>query len=295
MQNLKKLTLFFSIFVCNEIIAVGTISIVYAIKISEPNKIVYGKAKTGFGFTPFEQARWRRDCLNKSNAVGELLTFIHVERSIFARIDFAFARVSEVTQGVPFARIQTDDLLLTAGYVWRYPQITCSLSGLMGIPTHKDTSLEHIQFGLAHLGLGTQFYIGARYLPQRDYAIRALFRFVGFIPRRVEVESWSYILNTGQAIDVLISHYAPFGAHDFEIGYNPTFLLGIGISPQIPAVSGEKTLIRNNYFATYRYTHVSSKLINSFRVGIGFGSDVIPKLVGQKLIVTGWFVWAIAF
>lgn len=273
----------------------GTISIVYALKISEPNKIAYGKAKTGIGLTTFEQARWRSNHLNKSNAVGELVTFIHAKKPIFARIDFAFARVSEVSTGMPFARVQTDDLLLTVGYFQRLSNITYSFSGLMGIPTHKDTSLEHIQFGIAHLGLGTQFYISGRYLPQKEYAIRTLFRFVGFIPRKVKVQSLNYTLNTGQAIDFLISHYAPFGNHDFEIGYNPTFLFGIGISPEIASSASQNTLIRNNYYATYRYTHVSRKLVNSFRAGIGFGSDAIPKLVGQKLIVTGWFVWAIAW
>lgn len=273
----------------------GTISIVYALKISEPNKIAYGKAKTGIGLTPFEQARWSRNELNQSNAVGELTTFIHVERPIFARIDFAFAKVSQVSMGIPFSRIQTDDLLLTVGYFQRLRNITYAISGLMGIPTHKDTSLEHIQLGLGHLGLGTQFYLSGRYLPEREYAIRALFRFVGFIPRKVKVQSLNYTFNTGQAIDFLISHYAPFGNHDLEVGYNPTFLLGIGISPEIAAISSQNTLIRNSYYATYRYTYVSRKLVNSFRVGIGFGSDSIPKLVGQKLIVTGWFVWAIAW
>ncbi len=289
--------LYFVFFWCQLLgVSSGLISIVYVLQIAQANKSPTGELKPyGLAFTSFEQARWERTQGNKSNAVGEEFTFAYTNGNLFTRIDFAFARVSEVSNGKPFSRVQTDDLLLTAGYTWENKNVKYDVSGLIGVPTHKDTNLDHVQFGIAHLGLGVQFDFLIKYLPKNDNIIKIIFRSVGFLPRSASYQGRNYNYNIGDAIDVLLAHYASFGNHHFEVGYDATFVFGGFISPNVSSISSQITLIRNSYYAIYSYNFISDKIIQSINFGIGFSSpDILPS-AGQKLIAGGWFTWTLAF
>lgn len=309
-QKLNKLALFYCIFysfkVCG--LATGIISTVYNLRVSETTKLITEESTDPFGFefTFFEQARWANKNLqtnksDRSNAVGELATFLYVVEPVFGdswymRADFAVARVSEVSDGKSLARIQTDDFLLTAGYSWLvHSRIRLTVSGLVGIPTHKDTSLNQIQLGTGHLGLGIQLDAAIKYRTQSKCSIRTAARIVGTIPRKTTFQCWDYNFNLGEFIDIFIAHHAPFGKHCLEIGYNPTFVVAGGISPHIPSLESEFSLIRNSYYMAYEYNFDIRKVNSGIQFGLSFSSDVIPKKTGQKLIVFGWFSWGISF
>jgi len=289
-------------------ITTGIMSVVYNLKISEITELIAEKSKKPFGLdvTIFEEARWenrnvKTNFSDRSNAVGGMWSFIYIAeplwgKSWYFQMYFAVARVSEVSNRVPFSRIQTDDFLMYGGYSWPVnSMLRFTFSGLLGIPTHKDTSLIHTQFGLGHVGLGFQLDSVINYLRSSDYSIRIALRLIGTIPRRALFNCCLYNYNLGEIIDFFISHNSSFGNHSFEFGYNPSFVCGGGISPNVQSIASEINLIRNSYFIAYEYTFKLRKIENAVECGISFASDVIPKKTGQKLIVLGWLTWGIDF
>ncbi|MEX0849129.1 MAG: hypothetical protein WD055_02775 [Candidatus Dependentiae bacterium] len=54
-----------------------------------------------------------------------------------------------------FERTQTDDILFYAGRGFKLNEKSRgTISGILGVPTHKDDSLEGIQFGTGHYAIG---------------------------------------------------------------------------------------------------------------------------------------------
>jgi len=295
---------------CSELCSVptGIISVVYNLRVSETTKFITEEFTDPFGldFTFFEEARWqnRSACQKKhdtSNAVGELVTFLYVAepcrgRSWYVQADFAVARVSEKSQGQSLARIQTDDFLLTTGYSWLlHSKVRFTVSGLLGIPTHKDTSLDFIQFGTGHVALGIQFDAAVNYSTKNKCSIRMAARLIGAIPRAATYKYLTYNYNLGEIIDLFVSHHVLLGDHCFEVGYNPTFVVASGTSPAIPSLESQLDLIRNSYYMSYEYGFKLKKIDNAIECGLSFGSDVSPKRTGQKLIVFGWLTWGVSF
>jgi len=289
-------------------IPTGIISVVYNLRVSETTQLITEEFKDPFGFelTFFEEARWQNKLKSQSrsdtsNALGELASFIYIVEpcgghSCYMRGDFAFARVTERSDGKLLARHQTDDLLLTAGYSWLlHSRVRFTASGLLGIPTHKDTSLDQVQFGTGHLGFGVQFDTAVHYYQAHKCSIRLAARLIGTIPRNAQFAGFDYDYNLGEIIDLLVGHHGSFGNHCFEFGYNPTFVVASDLSPDAPKVESQLNLIRNSYYATYEYSFEIRKVNNAVEFGISFGSDVKPKRTGQRLIVFGWFTWDVSF
>jgi len=309
-KELGKVSLLFCILYCNELLSIptGIISVVYNLRVSETTKFITEEFTDPFGFnlTFFEEARWqnRLVCQKKndtSNAVGELASFLYVEkpllgRSWYLQANFAVARVSEKSDGQSLVRIQTDDLLLTAGYSWSlHSRVRFTVSGLLGIPTHKDTSLDQVQFGTGHLAFGIQFDTAFHYYQAHKCSIRLAARLIGTIPRNARFNGFDYNYNLGEVIDLLIGHHASFGHHCIEFGYNPTFVVASDLYPDAPTIESQLNLIRNSYYLAYEYSFDIKKVNNAVEFGLSFGSDVKPRRTGQKLIIFGWFTWDVSF
>ncbi len=84
----------------------------------------------------------------------------YAQKNWFIRLDFAVAhlkRRSEILSNLDQSRTQTDDLLFSGGYGFSTSERSrFSLSGLLGVPTHKPLDLPILQFGSGHVGMGVQ-------------------------------------------------------------------------------------------------------------------------------------------
>ena len=247
-------------------------------------------------FTPIQE--WKKKYNGtKQTAGGGLGTFIIDRGPWYFEVDWAAA---EVKQGT-FSRIQTDDLLCTAGYTHEFSKTNRgSISLLLGIPTHKDTIFQPIEFGINHVGLGVQFDDSWTYSQSGINYLFTAFRYIRFLPRTaincVDGEKINYDLNLGNTVDLLIANASNWGKHKLEFGYNPTFAFGATICPALPAVTHAVTGIRNAFYANYRYAFfITKQQLAGFIIGTSYGFDSIPKDVGFKRIYTVWGAFAVCF
>lgn len=302
-KTFKLLTLLIFIFTTIEIFGIptGIISVVYNLRVAETTLLLTREFKNPIGleFTLFNSARWQKRGLcqkknDKSNALGELFSLFYMKKPLgdcswYIRGDFAFARVSEVSNNQSLALVETDDFLITGGYSWLLHSIVrCTFSGLFGFPTHRDRSLERVQFGSGHLGLGIQLDAAVNYCPKK-YSVHFAARLIGTVPRNAIFLSHRYNYNVGELLDLFLAHHATVGNHCFEFGYNPKFIFASGLSPNNPRLAYRLNLIRNNFYMFYKYGFEIKSVNSASALGLSLCSDVVPK-TGQKLIV---FVWAI--
>ncbi len=232
---------------------------------------------------------------------GGLLSLYHAKKSFFIRADMAVAHVNQKTCDTKFSRTQTDDILVSGGYSFAMNERTrFTLSALLGIPTHKDTSLEGIQLGIGHVGLGGQLDGAFFYSPHMNHTIFTAIRYIRFLPRDISAcianQHLKFNFNVGNVIDLFISHASRWGRHKFEFGYNPTFIFQAHICPRLDLFTDRVNFIRSSFFANYRYGFlIHQKFPSGIAGGISYGFEHIPKDVGLKYAVTLWAGWGINF
>ncbi len=282
-----------------------SVSVVYNLRIAETTK--HYRLDSHYIYpiliadTPLGQLRHKRDGTRQSVAAN-LSNFIYSAKTFYVRADFAVARITQDKQGVHFAQTQTDDLLFSAGYTHSLQEgMIVTLSGLLGIPTHRDLSLENFQFGYGHVGLGIQADGAFEYLQNRNqkHSMRTAARVIHFFPRKTPFKNddqvHQYDFDFGNLADLFIAHHTTWGDHRFEAGYNPTFLWGTKISPRIANVVKNIPYIRSTFYGTYKYCFSLYDLPNSIALGFSEGFDHKPQKEGYKNITAFWVTWDLNF
>lgn len=283
--------------------AYGSISIVYNLRIAETSKrfvVTSMIPSPSLGtFTLFGTFREKYNG-DKQHCGGGLFTLIYAPESYFVRVDAAVGHVASNTQGVLFSRTQADDILFSAGYSPKTSEkMRVTFSGLLGIPAHKDTSLEFAQFGYGHYGLGAQMDGAIAYSKNRDYSLRFAARFIHFFPRmapalvNTSMEKFKY--GIGNLADLFIGLHFNRARHSMEVGYDGSFFFDAYICPNLDDTVEKTNYIRNNFYGTYRYRFLINKRTHIIRAGFSYGFDSRPKAYGNKHIITFWTSWSVNF
>jgi hypothetical protein len=282
----------------------AAISIVYNLRIAETTKResfnpLFSRPAIATA-TLFNQWREKYNDIFQ-NIGGGLGTINYAPTSYFyARIDFAAAHVYEKNGAVRFSRTQTDDILFSSGYTYASSERKkITLSGLLGVPTHNDTSLEHIQFGYAHYGLGAQVDGAWHYLPRLNFSFRSAARFIHFFPRRapavVNNQIMNFDFNIGNLVDLFIAHHINVGRHRFEAGYNPSFFFAATIKPFLADATRGANYIRSNFYGSYKYYFPVRNHMTAIAAACSYGFDHTPQDIGNKRVITVWASWSVNF
>lgn len=276
----------------------SSISIVYNIKIAETTKRQAfeknGEHPSTIALTPFDQYRNKYSGA-RHNYGGSMLSYIYSPETYFARVDFAFAQVN-ADHGT-FIKTETDDLVFSAGYSFTAnDRAKFTLSGLFGIPTHKDRSLIEPQFGYAHIGLGAQFdgsLIFSKHNP--DHSLRFAVRGIEFFNRKVRVDAEHFNFTFGTLVDLYLALHINSDNNRIDFGYNPTFLVAASIKPFLPDAVKQTEFKRNSFFGVYKRRFSFKKHPSAAVIALSYGFDLEPLDFGNKRIITVWGLWSIAF
>jgi len=249
--------------------------------------------------TLFDQ--WRKKGDETHEVIGgPLLSYNYLKYPFYFRVDFAFANASQEKDSIHFSRTQTDDLLFSAGYDYALSELMrFTFSGLLGIPTHKDDFLTGVQFGYAHVGLGAQIDGSFGFDFNPNQSIRTAARYIRFFPRTatqcVDGVDEKYTYNPGNLADMFVSLHNKFGLNRLEFGYNPSFLFGSTICPEIADFATKNGFIRNSFYGNYKRLFYVGDYLNALQASISYGFDIRPKFIGRKRIINIWGSWIINF
>lgn len=281
----------------------SAISMVYNLRIAEttkrqPTDDMFNKLSTPI-LTLFEQ--WRKKGPDTNEFIGGgLASYIALLHPFYLRVDFAVAHASEKSNDIFFARTQTDDLLLSAGYDFSLNALNrFTFSGLLGIPTHKDSILQGIQFGYGHAAIGGQLDGSFTFAHHENQSIRSAARYIRFVPRGtthcVENQQLHYTFNVGNLMDLFIAWHNKLGNSRLEYGYNPSFLFGAKITPNDPIFIKANNYIRNSFYGNYKYRFLIKHIANAVQVSASYGFDIHPKVIGRSQIINIWGSWIVNF
>ncbi|CDK30930.1 hypothetical protein [Candidatus Babela massiliensis] len=231
------------------------------------------------------------------NFAGGLTSLIYEFRSYFVRSDFASAHVKSKDKCKTniFSNAQTDDILFTFGHnLTKNGNNTITLAGLLGIPTHKVFILQHADFGYGQVGTGLQF--DGEYELDSIQAVTYGLRYIYFIPRKAQdLYKHSYIFTIGHMTDLLLAYKAHWTKHGLEFGYTARFQLGGRITPHFDNIIKKTNYIRSNFYSVYKYRFLIKNVANRFLLNFAYSFDHMPKIFGNRYLITPWASWNISF
>jgi len=283
----------------------ASLTFVYNLKIAETTKRQTDKF-SGYHFigasTPIFHERTRKNEV-KQSALGSLESLIYYKKPFYARIDFAFAHVWEKLENSRFSRTLSDDILFTGGYRRSFSKKFCAtLSGLIGIPTHRNMFLEGVQFGTGHYGIGIQLDSAINYAESVAHSFRTAYRCIHFLERDLDGKAVGlnekFKFSYGNLMDFYIAHHFDFQKTKFELGYDFILLTGARIFPVPPifALLPDRTNFkRSTFFAASQRIFFIGKHPSAVTLGLAYGFDHTPRLVGIKRLITSWIAWGINF
>lgn len=294
-KTMNRLFLVWCIISCTDLKA---ISMVYNFRIAQITKQPFteyteGKSRT-IMILPFDQFRKKYNGL-RQNFIGGLGSFIYDIQSYYVRTDFAASYIKQKMGGESFSDVETDDILFTAGRNFAVSNdVSLTLSGLFGIPTHRIFRLQHIDFGYSQIGTGIQ--LDGSYELNTIRSLLYCARYIYFIPRNAQdpfgIEHKFTIGNVG---DILFALKNKWDQHEFECGYTLRLRFGAKIYPNFDDIVKKSNYIRSNFYAVYKYKFLITNIPNRLLFNIAYGFDHKPKVYGNKYIFTLWASWNIAF
>lgn len=234
------------------------------------------------------------------NCGGALFSLAHAPESYYVRVDGAVGHIRTNGFGLCTSRTQGDDLLFSGGYSPNFSERTkFTFSGMVGFPTHCDTSLQQPQFGFGEYAIGGQIDGAFLRASNPDHTFRAATRLIHFFPRtvtaRLGTRSAQFYYGSGNVADLFVAFSTRKNRQNFEIGYDATFVFGTEITPYVAAVIEQSKIIRNTFYAVYRYSIPVHDTIHFIAAALSYGFDSRPKIFGNKRILTVWASWSIAF
>lgn len=304
-KDLLKLA---SIFCCIIYPNLCAVSLVYNLKIAETTRRQALEQEQHPNYTiaaiiGVEQWRKRHDGAHLETS-GGLGTLIHVPTPFYVRADFAVGRVSQrvpLLDNKKFSRVQTDDILFSAGYSHMLGgKSKITVSGLLGIPTHKDTGFQAYQLSTGHVGIGAQLDAALFYSDDPGHSLMGAARFVRFCKRTVDIDILTirqqFEFELGNLADLLIAHTSKWGKHHTEIGYNATFGFGANLRPPIPDLENQLKFTYSSFYANYKYQFlINNKYPSVFAAGVSYAFDHLKNLLNLKYSITVWGSWGFAF
>jgi len=282
----------------------GAISLVYNLRVAETTKRLEINPGLRLPFlitgTALGTFRTKYDG-STQRCGGGLLTFIYSPKNFFLRADAAVGHVSSENNGVHFSRTQTDDLLFSAGYSPRIAENRrFTYSALLGFPTHKDKSLENVQCGYAHYGLGGQMDGSFALSADHVYTLRSAARCIHFFPRKAAAHvnptnTRRFNYGLGNLVDLFIALHRRKNDHNLEAGYNPSFFFDARICPSFDDAVEKTNYIRNSFYGLYKYRFLIRETTCMVAGALSYGFDATPKTFGNKRIITAWGSWTVNF
>lgn len=282
------------------------VSIVYNLRIAETTKRqaiqsdvpVHEHITAGTLF-----ASWRETYNNTHQTInGGLGTFIYTPLDFYFRIDSALGhvRAENKKESVHDSHTQWDDILCMFGYNMTLGErIHTTVSGLWGIPTHKDHNLQYFDFGTGHAGLGFQADAGYRYSENNHNTLYGAARLIHFFPRTatacIDKISHAFDFNLGNLVDLLLAHNSRWGFNKLEIGYNATFDFAAHIDPALTSIVTKTNFIRSSFYGSYNHIFSKSKHPQALIIGLSYSRDQSPKQFGIQRGITTWITWGINF
>lgn len=235
---------------------------------------------------------------------GGLATYIHTEPNWYGRVDFAVGNSRGRLKDIRVSRVQTDDILFTAGYGFsteRSAKIT--LSGMIGIPTHNDEGIIIPQFGTGHLGLGAQIDGAFTFRQDPRHSVQAAIRLIHFLPQeqqlRKEGIQQRFMIDIGNLADGFFAYVGTFGPQKeyiVEAGYNPQFLFNTAITPQITPFPISVDYVRHIFYTSWVCKFkIGSERPHAFSLLLSYAFDSRPKTTGNKHIWVTAIGWGINF
>jgi hypothetical protein len=281
-------------------------SIVYNIRIAEITKRQASSLKNSVPhiavFTLFDQTRERYDCMHE-NIFGGMGSLIYLNTSMYAKMDIGAGHVRQCRDDFYFARTQSDDILFSAGYGAQIKERTkVTISGLLGLPTHKDSSFLAIQFGTGHVGFGIQLDGSYRFRSQKHkHSLLAAARLIHFLPRNVWYANktnnlcFPFRFNIGNLTDFLLVYGCRLRKHGIEVGYNASLISNATLQPFVYSIYEQLMNLRNTVYAGYQYVMKTKHHRTGISFGLSYGKDYHPKLLSMKNVFSLWGVWGINF
>jgi len=227
---------------------------------------------------------------------GILGTYIYLKPSYYIQVDAAGGNIKKTSCILDQSQNQSDDILFSAGYSFNPTQdtrITCS--GLLGIPTHQDKSLNEPQFGFGHIGLGTQLDAAVLLTNDAQNTLRSAARYIYFFKHSTPFEDNWYTFSTSNLVDLFVAYNHRWSTQRIELGYNPTFAFKALIHPHVQTIINQTNFIRSNFFGSYRYNFAIAEHPSAITTALSYGFDHKPKTTGYARMVTAWFSWDIQF
>lgn len=281
-------------------------TVVYNLRIAQITRqqiqhIADGRETNVLLFTNLFQQWLKFRCGIKQTITGTLVSYIQTGQSWYIKIDGALAHVRNLFPCTELKRNQTDDILISGGYGINPREGTrIGFTGHLGIPTHKDTILEGIQFGTGHYALGAQIDGSQAYTVGRPHFVLWALRYIHFFPRTVHFDDPTrpqrYKFALGNLVDIYISHQSNWDKrHRIEFGYDGIFDFGTRFCPPLTNLNVPTHFIRNSYFVAYarRIKHFNQP--GALIFVLSYSSDAVPRLYGQQYGVSLFFSWAIIF
>lgn len=280
---------------------IGTVSVVYNIRISEITRrqsynTDYAKPSIAI-LTFFDQQRWRYDTVREHVNAG-LANYIYLSKKIYFKLDVAAGNVGQTKVNAPyFSRNQTDDVLLSCGYyIPISTRARITLSGKFGFPTHADFITQGIQLGTGHVGLGAQIDAAVAVSKDRKHSLMAALRYIRYFPSTIYFtqSAQPYRFNIGNLSDILISYVGGTKRNRYETGYNASFVFKPTIYPFITTPLANQSLgIRSNFYGSFTHFFLVKGHPSAVIVGASYGFDNKPLIF--KRLVSCFGAWGINF
>lgn len=247
----------------------------------------------------FDQFQKRRSGI-KENYAGGLASVIYNAHNYYARIDTALARFNQKkNMQTLYRNVQTDDLLFTVGrnFMFDNDRSLLTLSGLFGVPTHRNNALRSIDFGYAQVGAGLQ--LDGSYLLNEQTSSGLLYgaRYIYYVPRTTfDCSGNRYRFSIGNIGDILGAYKRYWeNTHGIELGYSFRSDFGASVSPVINGLAHQTNYNRSNFYFVYKYKLPQGHTMHRFLFNISYGFDHGHKREGYKSIVTLWGSWNVNF
>lgn len=237
---------------------------------------------------PFDQFRKKHDG-TRQNFLGSLGSYIYDFGHNYFRIDFAFSHIKEhEPNGSTFSDTEADDILFTVGHNFILnKKADVTISGLVGIPTHRLLRLQHTDFGYSQVGFGVQ--LDGFYGSQQTSAFLYGARYIRFISRHGrDTTEKDHLFTLGNVGDLFFAYKHNWENQGIEAGYTARARFGARVHPHLDDITEKANYLRSNFYAVYKYKFFINDLPSRLLFDISYGYDHKPKVFGNKYIVTLW-------
>lgn len=249
------------------------------------------------------QSRQRYDTMHQ-NVNALLLSELYPSQEWYIKADWAIGKVHEhLDDRYHYSRAQTDDVIVMAGRTFKIqPNVGWTLSGLLGIPTHKDSFLEGLQLGTGHVGAGLQADASWWYHTHHElhHAFFGAARYVHFFPAYADFNHQRnfFKVDLGNLVDILFAHHTNWGNNGIEFGYNATISFDASLKRNNrPVLSGSlpEGFTRHSFYGSYGKIFKIGQWPTAFIVGMSGGFDKHQTSLDIKHSMTAWITFGINF